>query len=229
MSNDLPMIVGLRGEMGSGKDCFALFLNQFHKDFEICRFSKGLREAACILTGMKLENTWSDKAKATELDIIFTKDQFVTIVRQMVLFVMAKDDYIWEVMASKCCLALHQKENDIHIKMTFGTLLQKLGTDFFRNLDENCFVDYLYRVWNKKTPLIITDVRFPNEMKFVHERGGIIVLITRPLVEKRKDGRDKNHLSEIALKDIKSDYIVENNETLFELEKKAHDFFSHLL
>lgn len=222
----LPTIIGIRGKMGCGKDSFALFLNQYQKDYEIVRFSKGLREAACILTSMKIENTWSDFDKAQELNLQFIQKDFVEIVAKMVLFILPEYKIEDKVkLAKQCMMALCGKEIDnfICIQLTFGELLQLLGTEFFRFLDEDCFVKYLYRTWNKKTKLIITDVRFKNEVNFVHANNGTIVFINRPLAE-RKDGRNTKHESETALNDIKSDFIIENDLDLFEFDKKAKKF-----
>ena len=66
---------------------------------------------------------------------------------------------------------------------------------------------------------IIPDVRHQNEVEAVEAAGGIVISITRPGVV-LNDGRDTNHLSEIALDNYKFKYNVENNESLDNFREK---------
>jgi hypothetical protein len=67
-------------------------------------------------------------------------------------------------------------------------------------------------------PVVITDVRYPNEADAVREAGGILVRIMRPGVD---DG--DTHASETALDDYEVDAIVENDGDLADLRELAHD------
>jgi len=221
----LPKIIGLRGKMGSGKDTFALFLTQYAKNYDIRRFSYGLRVAASILTKIKIENTWSDLEKQRTLNLTFTRNDFVAIVREMVLAIMEDSkERDWEFLSAKCFGCLNGKEIDDQIQflLTLGKLLQLLGTEFFRNcIDKDVFVNYLDRHWDHKRSLIITDVRNVNEMDYVKWQNGKIILILREAAI-RQDGRDLLHYSECALNGIQPDIVIENDKGLF--EKKAFEF-----
>ncbi len=225
----LPKIIGLRGSMGHGKDTFALFLNQFAKNYQISRFSYGLRVAVSILTKIPIEKTWSDSEKMQLLKLSYPISEFAEVVKEMVLAVMQdKKERDWDLLANKCsdCLLGFIKDSQIHIELTLGKVLQLLGTEFFRNcVSEDCFVNYLHRNLISEY-LIITDVRNVNEMKWVKENNGIIILINRPDAT-RKDGRDTNHFSETALRDIQPDVIIENDQGLLELEQKALRFLTN--
>ncbi len=222
-----PQIIGLQGKMGAGKDTFALFLTQFAKKYDIRRFSYGLRVAISIFTKIPIENTWSDNEKKQLLDLTFTKNELTKVVREMVLAVMEDDkERNWCLLTEELysILVAHANYNEIvniHFQLTLGKLLQLVANEFFRHIDENCFVDYLDRHWNHKTPLIITDVRYPNEMKWVKINHGKIVSIVRGESEQRADGRNPLHYSECALIGIKTDFIIENRTSLLELEQKA--------
>ncbi len=218
---ELPKIIGLRGKMGCGKDTFALFLRQYAKTYDIRRFSYGLRVGTSILTGIRIENTWSDIEK--QQLVIITKDNFIAKVRHMILAVMEDNkERDWDLLASICWTRLCGEKDKICL--TLGKLLQLLGTEFFRNcIDKDVFVNYLDRHWDHKIPLIITDVRNINEMEYVKVQQGKIILILREEAT-RKDGRDPSHYSECALNELKPDVIIENDKGLIEFESQAFDF-----
>lgn len=67
-------------------------------------------------------------------------------------------------------------------------------------------------------PVVITDVRYPNEANAIRDAGGILVRIVRPGVD---DG--DTHASETALDDYDVDAIIENDGDLADLREFAHD------
>lgn len=92
-------------------------------------------------------------------------------------------------------------------------VLQRLGTDGIRKLDTDFWVRIaLGRIDARTTPLVLTDVRFPNEAETIVDRGGWIVRVLR-------DGTktDGEHVSESALDDYPEDFTISNNGTLEEL------------
>lgn len=123
--------------------------------------------------------------------------------------------------------------------------LQQLGTEFGRACYENVWVDYAIRtaeellstqckydpvegltrepgpIQKRVRPLggvVISDIRFPNELEAIHAAGGRVWKIVRPgagLV-----GEAASHASENALDgyDSKFDAIIFNDGTLGELE-----------
>jgi len=95
---------------------------------------------------------------------------------------------------------------------TSREVLQIVGTDWFRSLDPDCWVN-AYKVGVKKLKdgfddisegsfdegLIITsDVRFPNEVKCIQELGGHVIRLLR-------NPHDDQHESETALDAIEYD------------------------
>jgi hypothetical protein len=58
--------------------------------------------------------------------------------------------------------------------------LQLLGTEGGRaHLGENVWVDAAFKDYDPGVPTVFTDVRFPNEIQAIRDRGGIIVRIDR--------------------------------------------------
>lgn len=159
--------------------------------------------------------------------------------------------------------------------MTYREFLQKLGTEAMRDgLHENVwvnalFADYKPRVTYQMEMLdlgasdlqrekigkpvhseypnwIVTDMRFPNEMEAIEERGGITIRVVREhdikvqrsgnsddyVIEKFDKTNPKHvalklaessrlHPSETALDDAEFHYTIENDGTLEELIEKV--------
>lgn len=71
---------------------------------------------------------------------------------------------------------------------------------------------------------IITDMRFPNELKAVEDKGGITIRVNRPqLISK-----DFEHESETSLDSAIFDYVIENNGTLEELIDKVREIYNKI-
>ena len=59
-------------------------------------------------------------------------------------------------------------------------ILQKMGTEATRNVfHEDFWVHALAKRIEKEKDVVITDVRFPNEVKFIRDSGGFIVRVVR--------------------------------------------------
>ena len=89
-------------------------------------------------------------------------------------------------------------------------VLQRLGTGVRAAIDQEFWVKALFNTYSDN--IIIADVRFPNEVEAVKERGGIVFRIERP------GAGAGNHISETALDDYHGfDYIIDNVGTLEDL------------
>ena len=123
--------------------------------------------------------------------------------------------------------------------LTYRQLLQKVGTDFGRDMIQpNIWVDDIMKDYKMQyisggigmfhdprphyKPIgfpnwIITDVRFINEIEAIKRNKGIIIKVTRTDNSKFED----LHKSENELVDYdKFDYIISNDGTLDELTEK---------
>lgn len=77
-------------------------------------------------------------------------------------------------------------------------LLQIIGTDWFRSLDPDCWVNSYKMTISETSPdtIIVTpDVRFPNEVKCIQDLGGHVIRLLR-------SPYDDQHESETALDTI---------------------------
>ena len=108
--------------------------------------------------------------------------------------------------------------------MTVRELLQKLGTEAMRNgLHTNVWVNALFADYSAQSNWIITDMRFPNELKAVKDKGGITIRIER---DGSTNQLENLHLSETALDDAAFDYVIYNNGTMEELIKKVREIYN---
>jgi len=113
-----------------------------------------------------------------------------------------------------------------HFNITVGKMLQKIGTDVFReHFDKETWIKFLYfgdyknieKIYNKrKFVYLISDTRFPNEADFIKNNNGILIKI---IGKEFETDRDKMHESEIALDSYnKFDHIIDNTGSLEDLK-----------
>ncbi|MFE0104164.1 hypothetical protein [Streptomyces sp. NPDC059009] len=97
--------------------------------------------------------------------------------------------------------------------------LQRLGTEGGRGvLGENVWVDALFRDSETWGPTVITDVRFPNEVRAIWDRGGIVVWIVRP---GQTRSPESHHISENALKGWTLDDVILNDGSVQQLHDRV--------
>ena len=151
----------------------------------------------------------------------------------------------------------------------FAKFLQKLGTEAMRDrLHTNVWINALFADYKPQDGLkgfvftlkdggkqfvesqlsypswIITDMRFPNEMEAVKERGGITIRVNRKIkiggddygytyVDVKQAVKDgimaAEHLSETALDDAKFDYEINNDGTIENLITTIHKTLNHII
>jgi hypothetical protein len=76
-------------------------------------------------------------------------------------------------------------------------LLQEYGTEVRRTDDPDYWLVQWRRQAQKITApgIVIPDVRFPNEERYIKRQGGVVLLVTRPGIEFNLNG----HISEVPL------------------------------
>lgn len=120
--------------------------------------------------------------------------------------------------------------------MTIGQMLQKIGTDVFRDhFDREIWIKALFADYDQfehsNSIWIITDVRFLNEVQKIKELDGILIKVNR--FEKNIDEfskRDKQHASEIELDDCQDfDFVIDNNSTLEDLEENVKQIITNII
>lgn len=99
---------------------------------------------------------------------------------------------------------LIEEEPMVRFKTSPRRLLQKTGTEFFRETISQSF-------WTDVAPkrnVIYTDVRFGNELDFVHQNGGLMLKIVNTNQQVIKSS---SHASEELVYTAKADYVIEHD------------------
>ncbi len=107
--------------------------------------------------------------------------------------------------------------------LTAGQLLQIVGNGMRKSVYEKVWVDALFADPEKLKKWIIVDVRYPDELQAIKERGGIVIRLEGDpgdIQKENKDGRDLNAPSEVALDGTTFDHIILNNSSLFDLYRQ---------
>jgi len=108
-------------------------------------------------------------------------------------------------------------------KMTNREILQKIGTDCFRNnfcKDFYCKLLEIYLKTFDKKVLIVPDVRFDNEAETIKKNNGIIIKIDRENHE--LTNKEIMHESEQGISEKLIDYNIDNSSTLDILLEKIN-------
>lgn len=120
-------------------------------------------------------------------------------------------------------------------------LYQEIG-QHFRGLDEDVWIKYLASKLNEQHPVIITDVRQENEVKWLKENGFILIKVEAPdelriermfkagdIVDDYSLQMQMNHPTELSVDRIMCDYFIYNDGSLEDLEAKAKSLYKVLV
>jgi hypothetical protein len=223
-----------------------LGLVEYNSTWEIKKFAGKLKQIVSILTGISVEDLEKQEVKDRVLGEEWDKLQvtYSDGYDEVVEIFPINFDFNTLLDAKGRTAYIHKKEA---LKMTVRQLLQEIGTEAMRNvIHPNIWVNALFVDYKKEAinwdsdgnttvesfpNWIITDLRFPNEMQAVKDRGGITIRVNNPYI-RYSDGSyrakskmmgdfDNKHPSETALDNAEFDYTIENNGTIEDLVEKV--------
>ena len=186
-------IVGFTGTAGSGKDTAATVL--IKKGWVRYGFADAVKDfcASKLFLDHKLFYDIELKDKPFDIPFPLTKSRTLDIIKD--LGGSSKD--LAEVPSVK----------------TFNTpreILQYVGTDIGRNLiGENVWIDYFQKM-DKPEKMVVTDVRFPNEVDAIQQLGGIVIRLNRKATKHKSA---KLHESESMVESLEVDHEIQNTTT----------------
>ena len=106
---------------------------------------------------------------------------------------------------------------------TVRQILQLVGQALREHIDQDIWikllldeVKYFEEYGPNRAPILVDDVRYPNEAKTLHENGFTIIGIVR-----NTDSTD-THPSEQGIANLYTDYIIDNNSPLNDLDAYYH-------
>lgn len=211
-----------------------VFANNVESTWEIKKFAWKLKKVVALLTGCLINDLEDQEFKKQELSREWWNYlKLNTGTPQRPTFISypayATDEVVKEL------------GEDRITKPTYRTMLQLVGTEAMRNqIHENIWVNALFADYKKNQVLydhnskenlsyylntpqypnwIITDMRFPNELKAIEERNGITIRVERFSKDRFKEVKDE-HPSETALDNAKFKYVIGNDGTVEELVEK---------
>lgn len=166
-----PIIIGLTGVAGSGKDTVRGILEREYA-FAGIAFADPIRDMlTALLNSMGFGTEWMTKRELKEEDIP-------------------------------------------SLGLSYRKMAQALGTEWGRSLKESLWLDIaetkVAMFEGHDAPgVVISDVRFPNEAKWVKDQGGVVWKIIRPGVEPVRA-----HASEALIDTLPYDYVIDNSRSL---------------
>lgn len=249
-------IIGVNGKIGSGKDTVGRIIQylvanknlpknmqyysleeldngvESYSNWEIKKFAGKLKLVASLLSGVPVE-MWEDQ----EFKKQYMPEEWNSFVS--IDFPKMTGE---EIKNSDSILV-----ETTYKRMTYREFLQNLGTEAMRDgLHTNVWVNALFADYKPSWKFegegieiddvslikdypnwIITDMRFPNEMEAIKQRGGITIRIDRLYTTTGGNGipatfsQTQFHPSETALDDATFDYTIDNNGTIEELIEKV--------
>ena len=106
------------------------------------------------------------------------------------------------------------------------------GSDFRRRLDENVWIKELEKSYDGKSILIVTDLRFENELKWVRENNGIVLFISRvdennEIIPPANSYEEVNNKILLENSDNSLTWLTSENETL--LKGLSHEIITPVL
>lgn len=179
------MIIGISGKAGSGKDTAAKMLEVLYANPNISY------------------EDFANRRYKNFADILIVHFADALKEAAQVLFRLGE----WEINTQE------GKKTTINwIGKTVRELLQGIGQGLRDAIDFDLWVKILFANTKGWSNYIIADVRYPNEIKAIKERNGILLRIDR------KGAGAGNHSSETALDNYKEwDVHIENNSSIEDL------------
>jgi len=234
--------------------CEAIYEPTFQSDWQIKKFADKLKDIVCILLGCTREQLEDREFKEKELG------------EEWWIYQFGRADYNRGVMITYLDNGYDKGKEPLKylVKLTPRKLLQLLGTEcgreiihpdiwinalfadykevkkYYKNNAEGLIKEgYAYR---KVPNWIITDMRFPNELKAIKDRGGITIRVNRPKYAYESDLPEKssplqhaergkelhNHYSETALDNAEFDFVIDNNSSIEDLTQEVKDILVKL-
>jgi deoxynucleotide monophosphate kinase-like protein len=198
------MLIGLNGNLKAGKDTTYEIIRQFKPEAERVSFADLLKDSAADSIGMS----------RGLLEWLKGEEEFKFTIK-------------WEGRGNPYENGLsHALRDELNTwEMTARQYMQWYGTEGHRTyFGENIWVDAALPVDldHSQRFIVVTDMRFPNEVERVQNLGGVTVKIMRGV-----ETAFSNHPSEQNIDDY-IDAFIDNNGTKQELAEKVQRFLFEL-
>jgi hypothetical protein len=178
-----PEVYGITGEKGHGKDTFAKLVLEQSTSFQVFHFAAALKTLAGKVCGLSEEQMSDPSLKETPLGMALPLDLFLAALRR------------------ETALDLQPRAK---IAYTPREVLQYLGTEYVRTVQQDYWVQHLLQRIHAKRRVLVPDVRFPDEEAGLRSIGGLIIKVVRIDAPLSQDA----HPSEVAIREIRPDLTI---------------------
>jgi hypothetical protein len=199
-------------------DTNALFSNELSPFIKMYGLADALKEMSISILGLDYEQVFGDDNDKNSKTSLKWEDMPAVITPgDLKKRGVSKED------ATKLGMIVHAKGI-----MTAREVLQYVGTDIFRKMNPNVWLDTLFSKINEDSPevALISDVRFENEIAAVQRNNGTVIGLTRDPYE-----QSDRHASESEIeKCLKAcDTVIDNSElSIGEQNEKIYHALEHL-
>lgn len=116
---------------------------------------------------------------------------------------------------------------NVNTKNKYRKFLQIIGTEICRDsLGEDIWCEILYKKINQSDNIIISDIRFLNELNFFKTKFNDCITIK--IIRDNISNEYLSHRSECEINKIETDYIIENNSSIEDFYKKIDELTNFL-
>lgn len=199
-------------------DVEALFENELSNYIKIYGLADSLKEMAITILGLERSQVFgTDEEKNSSTSLRWENMPSVISPEEI------KERGITKKDAASLGLLVHKSG-----PMTAREVLQYVGTDVFRKMNSNVWLDTLLSKIERDSPevALVCDVRFENEIKTLQKSGGFVVGLTRDPYK-----QSDKHVSELEIeKCLKAcDFVLDNsNLAIAEQNEKIYYAVEHL-
>lgn len=214
-------LIGIVGKARSGKSVFGEML-----EAELWQFPADSHENfTCYALASPIKNiindifNWDEKhsegyLKEVDVSIIMpTPEQFEAALKFYLLDFKNHEKVLFKNLFFAKIIDKYTDADAIWGIISSRRAYQIFGTDIARTVRDTIWIDQAKARLDKGKRLILTDVRFENEAKWVREQGGTLIHIERDAAI-----AVSKHSSEDGVHILEDDIIISNNGTLEKLE-----------
>jgi len=216
-----PTIIGIAGNMGTGKTTIATMIQSYYPNSVILPFAGEVKkELHTLLSSYRKGHFFSYTA-----NMLYGSQED----KNLIFFVPAS--LFAEAASQGISLTDIGDEQFIHGQTWYTTtgrkLMQWYATDYRRKLTPSYWLNKWQHSaeramgggWN----IIVDDIRFPNEAELVRSLGGYIIKVLRDT------NHDLTHHSECLVSSITSHYDIDNFYSLDYLDSRTFNIASFIL
>lgn len=170
-------------------------------DYKIKKYADKLKDIVCLLTGCTRADLENREFKESKLSVDWDDSHGIDTYRDLI-----------QVLGTECGRDIIHP--NIWVNALFADYEGKEDKSKRKYEHIANYKNVIYPSW------LVTDVRFPNELKAIEDRGGIVIRVDRA---NDQTGLTSSHESEKALDKHDFKYHIQNDGSIEELVEKVKE------